>query len=60
MLESTDSGTTFNIIDNWSDLRYRKGIILFSLYHILLILFIASLLRTIWSNPGHFSNEYVY
>ena len=59
MLESTESGFTFNFFDNWYDYTYRKGIILFTSYHLLLILFIISLLRTIWSNPGHISNEYV-
>ena len=61
MIESSKPGFTIKFYknSNWEDGVYRKGIILFFVFHFLFVMFTLSLLRTFFANPGYYDKEYV-
>ena len=45
--------------EKWADSKYRKGVIIFFTFHLFFFLFLLSVLKTIFNDPGELSEKYV-
>lgn len=60
LLESNKSGLTFKfwIRNNWMDEKYQNSFLNLIFFHFFFFMFLWSLLRTIFTNPGEIDPEY--